>query len=72
MKSYAVVLVLELDEAEGNPANWDWLSVIDTAGSAGVMGCVEIDPDPSSGQVDRFHTMTETYADSLRHELGVQ
>lgn len=71
MRTFVQVLVLELDETEGNPENWDWQQVIDTPGSVLVVPSVEIEPDPSDTQVDLMNRLTTDYRLAVRDALGV-
>lgn len=71
MRTFVQVLILELDETEGDPTNWDWSEVIDTPGSVLAVPSVEIEPDPSDEQVDTLHHLTADYRGAVRDGLGV-
>lgn len=71
MRTFVQVLVLELDETEGDPANWNWQEMIDTPGAVLAVPSVEIEPDPTDQQVDKLHILTADYRGAVRDALGV-
>lgn len=71
MRTFVQVLVLELDETEGDPALWDWAKVIDTPGAALAVPSVEIEPDPSADQIDMLHRLTADYRRAVQDQLGI-
>lgn len=71
MRTFVQVLILELDETEGNPANWDWTEIIDTPGVATALHTVEIEPNPTDEQVNVVAQLSNNYRDAVRREIGV-
>lgn len=71
MRTFVQVLVLELDETEGNPANWDWTEIIGTPGWASALHTVEVEPDPTDEQVELLARLSTDYRDAVRREVGV-
>jgi hypothetical protein len=71
VRTFVQILVLELDETEGNPEKWDWTSIIDTPGSVSALHTVEVEPDPSDEQVDLLARLSTDYRDAVRREIGV-
>ena len=71
MRTFVQVLILELDETEGDPTNWDWTSIADTTGLISVVRTVEVEPDPTDEQVDMLARLSNDYRDALRREIGV-
>lgn len=70
MPTFVQVLVLELDETEGDPADWNWVEMIDTFGSALALSSVEIVDMPTREQVAMLHTLTTDYGRALQDQLG--
>lgn len=70
MRTFVQILVLELDESEGDPGNWDWLEIIDTPGSVLAMESVEVVADPSKRDINMFTTLTNDYHNALKREIG--
>lgn len=71
MRTFVQVLVLELDETEGDPTNWDWQEIIDTPGAVLAFPTVEIDSDPGDEQVDTMQFLTADYRGAVRDALGI-
>lgn len=71
MRTFVTVLVLEVDETEGNPANWDWSEIINTPGSVHAPQTVELEPEPTDAQVELFVNLTLDYRNAVRDTLGV-
>lgn len=71
MRTFVQVLVLELDETEGNPENWNWSEIIDTPGAVLAVPSVEIEPDPDDAQVDLLGRITNDYRDAVRDAVGI-
>lgn len=71
MRTFVQVLVLELDETEGNPENWNWSEIIDTPGAVFAVPSVEIEPDPDDAQVDLLGRITNDYRDAVRDAVGI-
>ena len=70
MRTFVQVLILELDETEGDPANWNWQEMIDTPGAVLAVPSVEIESDPSDEQADTLHRLTADYRGAVRDVLG--
>lgn len=71
MRTFVQVLIMELDETEGDPSHWDWDEMIDTPGSILAAPSVEVEPDPTPEQVDMLHRLTTDYRGAVRDALGV-
>ena len=71
MRTFVQVLVLELDETEGNPENWNWQEMIDTPGSVLVLRPVEVESNPTDDQVKMLDLLSRDYRDAVRREIGV-
>lgn len=71
MRTFVQVLVLELDETEGSPENWNWQEMIDTPGSVLVLRPVEVESNPTDDQVNLLDRLTTDYRDAVRREIGV-
>lgn len=46
VREYLVVLAIEADEAEGDPARWDWGAMLDTPYAVGVSARMEVTGKP--------------------------
>lgn len=70
MATNVVVLVLETDESEGDPADWDWNTLVDTPGSVYVAGAAKIKADPEPNEVDGFSGITDIFIKSVANFIG--
>lgn len=71
MRTFVQILVLELDESQGDPGKWDWSDVIDTPGSVLAMESVEVNADPSKQDIACLTWLTNDYHNGLKSTIGV-
>ena len=71
MRTFVSVLILELDETEGNPAKWDWNEIVGTPGSIFTPSTIEVETDPTDEQVELLARLSADYRNAVRDVLGV-
>ena len=71
MRTFVQVLILELDETDGDPTHWNRTSIVDTIGIVGVVRTVEVEPYPTDEQVDMLARLSTDYRDAVQREIGV-
>ena len=70
MSQHVVVLVIETDTEDGNPADWDWQNVIDSPNPVTVVVSGEVVDYPSDKQVGQMHELAKNFIDSV-YEAGL-
>lgn len=66
MATRVVVLVLESDESEGNPLNWNWTELIDSPYSVSAVIAEEIESEPTLKEIEALVDLTQDYGKALR------
>jgi hypothetical protein len=66
MATRVVVLVLESDESEGNPLNWNWTELIDSPYSVSAVIAEEIESEPTLKEIETLVALTHEYGDAIR------
>ena len=72
MRTHVVVLVLDVDEADGHPADWPWSEIVDTPHALSVVTHAELHPEPDDGMVDSFVSLSERYRADVVDSVGVK
>jgi len=72
MSTHMIVLVLDVDPPDGDPADWDWGHVVDTPLPVSVVAHAELDADPDEGTVGRFTALAADFRAAVVDVAGVK
>jgi hypothetical protein len=70
MAHYLITLVIETEEGQGSPAQWDWPELIDSPHGVAVIACTGIGDDPGEGDVRMLHERMDDIHEVMGKLLG--
>jgi hypothetical protein len=70
MAHYLITLVIETEEGQGSPAQWDWPQLIDSPHGVAVIACTGIGDEPSVEESDDLHDRVGQVHRDLAGHLG--
>jgi hypothetical protein len=64
---YAITLVIETEETDGDPGLWPWQEIIDSPTPVAVVARTDLPDDPTDSAVEDLHSvMVEAHATVAR------
>lgn len=72
MRTHMVVLVLDVEEGDGHPADWPWSEIVDTPHALSVVTHAELNPEVTDDMVATFVTLSNGYRDAVMGSVGVK
>jgi hypothetical protein len=70
MAHYLITLVIETEEGQGGPGDWDWPELVDSPLPVTVVACTGIEDDPEQDEVTVMHDRVGQVHRDLAGHLG--